>query len=105
MPIGAEPWERGKVFFGHEILEIIEREVAPLRPAADYDPHDRLGAVNFLQRHAAAGQVVTGLLYVDPEPEDLHRNFNTVGGPLNALAEADLCPGLATLEKINAGLR
>jgi cyclic pyranopterin phosphate synthase len=39
MPIGAEPWERGKVFFGHEILEIIEREVAPLRPAADYDPH------------------------------------------------------------------
>jgi 2-oxoglutarate/2-oxoacid ferredoxin oxidoreductase subunit beta len=73
--------------------------------AADYDPHDRLGAVNFLQRHAAAGQVVTGLLYVEPEPEDLHRNFNTVEGPLNALAEADLCPGSAMLDKINASLR
>src|SRR5437667_233484 len=45
--------------------------------AADYDPHDRLGAMNFLQRHAAEGQVVTGLLYVDPDPEDLHRHFNT----------------------------
>ena len=32
---------------------------------ADYDPHDRLGAMTFLQKHAAKGQIVTGLLYVD----------------------------------------
>jgi 2-oxoglutarate ferredoxin oxidoreductase subunit beta len=51
------------------------------------------------------GQVVTGLLYVDPEPEDLHRNFNTVDASLNSLAEAELCPGSATLAKINASLR
>ncbi len=38
MPIGAEQWERGKVYFAHEILEQIEREVAPLVPAEDYDP-------------------------------------------------------------------
>ncbi len=38
MPIGAEAWERGKVFFAHEILELLEREVAPLLPAGDYDP-------------------------------------------------------------------
>jgi cyclic pyranopterin phosphate synthase len=38
MPIGAEPWERGKVFFAREILELLEREVAPLAPAGDYDP-------------------------------------------------------------------
>jgi 2-oxoglutarate ferredoxin oxidoreductase subunit beta len=61
--------------------------------------------MNFLQRHAAVGQVVTGLLYVDPEPEDLHRNFNTVDASLNSLAEAELCPGSATLAKINASLR
>ena len=59
----------------------------------------------FLQRHAAIGQVVTGLLYVDREPEDLHRNFHTVDAPLNALGEEELCPGAATLEKINASLR
>jgi cyclic pyranopterin phosphate synthase len=39
MPIGAEAWERGKVYFAHEILEQIEREVATLAPADDYDPH------------------------------------------------------------------
>jgi 2-oxoglutarate ferredoxin oxidoreductase subunit beta len=61
--------------------------------------------MSFLQRHAAIGQIVTGLLYVDREPEDLHRNFNTVDAPLNSLEEKDLCPGSATLAKINAGLR
>jgi cyclic pyranopterin phosphate synthase len=45
MPIGAEPWERGKVYFGHEILEEIEREVGPLVPAKDYDP--RAPAMDF----------------------------------------------------------
>jgi cyclic pyranopterin phosphate synthase len=45
MPIGAEAWERGKVYFAHEILEQIEREVAPLVPAEDYDP--RAPAMDF----------------------------------------------------------
>jgi 2-oxoglutarate ferredoxin oxidoreductase subunit beta len=73
--------------------------------AADYDASDRLGAMSFLQRHAALGQVVTGLLYVDPDPEDLHRHFNTVEAPLNSLSEKQLCPGSAALDKINASLR
>jgi cyclic pyranopterin phosphate synthase len=38
MPIGAETWEREKVFFAHELLELLEREIAPLTPAKDYDP-------------------------------------------------------------------
>ena len=38
MPIGADQWERSKVYFAHEILEQIEREVAPLVPAEHYDP-------------------------------------------------------------------
>jgi cyclic pyranopterin phosphate synthase len=38
MPIGAEPWEREKMFSAAELLELLEREVAPLAPAADYDP-------------------------------------------------------------------
>ena len=35
MPIGAEAWERAKCYFAHELLELLEREVAPLAPAAD----------------------------------------------------------------------
>src|SRR6187402_3080446 len=72
---------------------------------ADYDVHDRLAAMAFLQKHAAKGQVVTGLLYVDPESEDLHAALNTVDTPLNMLEANDLCPGTAALEKINAALR
>jgi 2-oxoglutarate ferredoxin oxidoreductase subunit beta len=72
---------------------------------ADYDVHDRLAAMAFLQKHAAKGQVVTGLLYVDAESEDLHSHLNTVAAPLNMLGEKELCPGSAALEKINASLR
>jgi cyclic pyranopterin phosphate synthase len=45
MPIGADHWERDKVYFAHEILEQLEREVAPLAPARDYDP--RAPAMDF----------------------------------------------------------
>jgi cyclic pyranopterin phosphate synthase len=45
MPIGAEAWERGKVFFAHEVLEQLERDVCPLVPAKDYDP--RAPAMDF----------------------------------------------------------
>jgi cyclic pyranopterin phosphate synthase len=37
MPIGADHWERDKVYFAHEIMEQLEQEVAPLVPAPDYD--------------------------------------------------------------------
>jgi 2-oxoglutarate ferredoxin oxidoreductase subunit beta len=73
--------------------------------AADYDPHDRLGAMTFLQHHAAKGQIVTGLLYVEPDADDLHANLNTVTTPLNELNAAELNPGAAALEQINASLR
>jgi len=61
--------------------------------------------MSFLQRHAAEGQIVTGLLYVDPESEDLHSHLDTVDTPLNQLGEKALCPGSAALAKINASLR
>jgi cyclic pyranopterin phosphate synthase len=37
MPIGADHWERDKVYFAHEILEQLET-LAPLVPAEEYDP-------------------------------------------------------------------
>src|SRR4029077_1767040 len=51
--------------------------------AADYELHDRTAALGFLQHHAAKGQIVTGLLYVEPESEDLHAHLRTVDAPLN----------------------
>jgi 2-oxoglutarate ferredoxin oxidoreductase subunit beta len=48
---------------------------------------------------------VTGLLYVDPNPRDLHGHLKTSLTPLNALQDDALIPGSAVLAKINAGLR
>ena len=73
--------------------------------ADDYDVHDRVAAMDYMHRRHAEGEIVTGLLYVDPEPRDLHQHLNTVETPFNALEQADLVPGAAALEKINAGLR
>ena len=42
---------------------------------------------------------------MEKESEDLHAHLHTVDGPLNALAEKELCPGQAALEKFNASLR
>ena len=72
---------------------------------ADYDPTDRVAAVTHLQTHQARGEIVTGLLYVDPEAHDLHDYLGTVQTPLNQLGDADLTPGAATLARVNDSLR
>jgi cyclic pyranopterin phosphate synthase len=46
MPIGADQWERGKVYFAHEIMEQLESTISPLVPAPDYDP--RAPAMDFI---------------------------------------------------------
>jgi 2-oxoglutarate ferredoxin oxidoreductase subunit beta len=71
----------------------------------DYDPSDKIAAMNYLQESAAAGEIVTGLLYAHPDSTDLHDAQETVATPLNTLADADLVPGAAALAAINAGLR
>jgi 2-oxoglutarate ferredoxin oxidoreductase subunit beta len=71
----------------------------------EYDATDRVKALEYVAHHAAKGEVVTGLLYLSPDSEDLHAHLNTVETPFNRLGEKELCPGAATLEKINAALR
>jgi 2-oxoglutarate ferredoxin oxidoreductase subunit beta len=73
--------------------------------APDFDPGDRLAALTYLQERQAAGEIVTGLLYIDPQAGDLHDRLDTVETPLNGLGEAELCPGESALEGINAALR
>jgi len=91
-----------------EVIEVTQHDGSRLRLrklAPDYDPTDRIKVMNYLQERAAAGEIVTGLLYVDPEPADLHEHLQTVDAPLNRLGERELCPGAAVLERINASLR
>ena len=89
-----------------EIVRTHDGGLLKLRKLADdYDVSDRSEAMNFLQRHQTKGEIVTGLLYIDPDGDDMHAYLNTVDTPLNALADADLCPGSAALAKLNASLR
>jgi 2-oxoglutarate ferredoxin oxidoreductase subunit beta len=73
--------------------------------ADDYNVHDRVAAMAWLQQRHAAGEIVTGLLYVDDDPMDLHHHLNTAAVPFNTLDTAELCPGSAVLDKLNASLR
>ncbi len=91
-----------------EVQEVVQHDGSVLRLRkvdASYDPRDRIANMSFLQRGEEAGEVITGLLYVDPEPSDMHVNLNTVKTPFNQLGESELCPGAQALERFNAGLR
>jgi len=90
------------------VLEVAQHDGSLVRLhklAPDYDPTDRIKTMTYLQERAAAGEVVTGLLYVKPDSVDLHQHINTVETPLNQLGERELCPGNVALERINASLR
>lgn len=73
--------------------------------AQDWDPLDRQSAVNAVINAKERGEILTGLLYLDPETSDLHNMIQTTDRPLNTLGKKELCPGAAALEEINAGLR
>jgi 2-oxoglutarate ferredoxin oxidoreductase subunit beta len=73
--------------------------------AKDWDPRNRISAANALQQARARGEILTGLLYVNTEFNELHTTLNTSRTPLNKLTEKELCPGSAALADINEGLR
>ena len=98
-----------KIDYAPGTVQVVEQhdgsKLALRKLDADYDVHDRVAAMGFLAKNSAKGQVVTGLLYVDPDAEDLHAHLNTVETPLNRLSAKELCPGSAALDKFNASLR
>ncbi|MBY5957782.1 2-oxoacid:ferredoxin oxidoreductase subunit beta [Membranicola marinus] len=78
-------------------------QLSKLNP--DWDPTDRSSALDKLQKAKTAGEILTGLLYIDPESDDLHSMLRTTDTPLNELSQDVLCPGSKILEEVNAGLR
>lgn len=109
MPIGADQWERQKVYYAHEILEQLEREVGPLVPAQDYDP--RAPAMDF-DYEDGGGRVGIIASVSRPFCRSCNRVRLTAEGKLRnclfALDEVDLKPllrGGAPDEEIAAALR
>lgn len=109
MPIGADQWERGKVYFAHEIMDQVEAEVAPLVPAADHDP--RTPAMEF-EYTDGGGRVGIIASVTRPFCMSCNRVRLTAEGKLRnclfALDEVDLKPllrGGAPAEEIAALVR
>lgn len=72
---------------------------------SEWNPEDRWSALQAMQRTKVNGEILTGLIYINPETRDLHDIINTVDTPLNQLGKEELCPGAALLEEINSELR
>ena len=92
-----------------EVIEVAagaEGGILKLRKlSADYDPTNKINATTHIAQAAEKGEVLTGLLYVAPDAEDLHAHLNTYAAAFNTLGAMELCPGSEMLDKINAGLR
>jgi 2-oxoglutarate/2-oxoacid ferredoxin oxidoreductase subunit beta len=73
--------------------------------AQDYDVANRLEAIEFLRARQNAGEIVTGLLYVDEAQPDLHGVNRTVATPLNQMPYEQLCPGGETLAALQKRFR
>ncbi|MEJ2139480.1 MAG: 2-oxoacid:ferredoxin oxidoreductase subunit beta [Gammaproteobacteria bacterium] len=71
----------------------------------DFDPTDRVNALRNLQENATAGEITTGLLYVDESQPEMHEVNNTCKTPLVDLPFDKVCPGNATLQKLQARYR
>ncbi|MFW5927444.1 MAG: thiamine pyrophosphate-dependent enzyme, partial [Wenzhouxiangella sp.] len=71
----------------------------------DYDWSDRAGALEYLERHRHRGEVVTGLLYRDPDQPEFHANAGTASAPLRNTPHEQLCPGSDALKEFQRRLR
>lgn len=71
----------------------------------DWDPLNRQSAMNAVLNAKAKNEILTGLLYVNPDAHDLHYMIQTSDIPLNTLGKDVLCPGSEMLKEINEGLR
>ncbi|HEV3329346.1 MAG TPA: 2-oxoacid:ferredoxin oxidoreductase subunit beta [Bryobacteraceae bacterium] len=73
--------------------------------AREYDPTDRMAALNALEQAEAKGEVLTGVLYVNTTRPNFIDVLNLVDQPLATLPESVVRPTRAALNEIMEELR
>jgi 2-oxoglutarate ferredoxin oxidoreductase subunit beta len=73
--------------------------------AQEWDPFNKISAMNAIQHARAKDEILTGLIFINPDTSDLHELIQTSEMPLNKLTEKELCPGSKLLEEINDEFR
>ncbi len=70
-----------------------------------WNPEDKMSAIMAVQSAKEKGEILTGLIYIEPNTTALHDVLQTTKTPLNQLKEDLLCPGVDALEVLNESLR
>ena len=84
----------------HDGSKIILRKVDP-----NYDPTSRAAAFKYLREHFNAGEIITGLLYINESRQEMNDLMGNVDTPLAHLPLDTLRPGKGELKKILSGYR
>lgn len=79
----------------HDGSKIVFRKVD-----SDYDPTSRAAAFSYLRESVKAGEIITGLLYIDAETGDMHDLSGSVDEPLAKIPYSELSPGKETLATV-----
>lgn len=89
-----------------EVVTLHDGSTLHLRKGDDrLDIHSRRSALGLMKTYKAEDQILTGLLYMDPDSQDLHETIQSASKPLRSLVESDLCPGRKVLDTINESLQ
>jgi len=73
--------------------------------AEDYDPTNRDQSYQYIREAQGKGEVVTGLLHISPDSQDMHEQAGTMPGPLTQMPFETLCPGDAELQALQQRFR
>ena len=79
----------------HDGSKIVLRKVD-----AEYDPTSRAKSFKYLRDRFNAGEIITGLLYIDDKRKEMHDLMGNIETPLSEYPLAKLQPGSAELSKI-----
>ena len=71
----------------------------------DYDPTDVSEIYRYLEQQQAAGEIVTGLLYLDQDKPEMHELSQIVDDPLTGIDHQVLCPGANALQDLQNRFR
>jgi 2-oxoglutarate ferredoxin oxidoreductase subunit beta len=84
----------------HDGSRVLLRKVAP-----GYNATNRGEGIEYIRARQRAGEIVTGLLYIDESEPDMHGVYGTTTVPLNRLPYEVLCPGVEALESLQKRFR
>ncbi|MDJ0812657.1 MAG: 2-oxoacid:ferredoxin oxidoreductase subunit beta [Woeseiaceae bacterium] len=84
----------------HDGSKIILRKIDD-----EYDPTSRAAAFKYLRERFNAGEIITGLLYIDDSRKEMHDLMGNIDTPLAQYPLEKLHPGKAELKKILARYR